>query len=226
MLRLVFKNIRPRNISVALVFTIVFIFGFNMRSILDFTNNMVMYFPLYVLISIPEIIMHGEEEGMKEIKFIQQRSKVKEFFAWLGMKLVLFAILISCIAFIFFLLRDVSFRQGIDYKMYLISVLSASMLVGAIGLLTAVILRNRGAVYVVGFLCWIYWNINYDRLSPLNPFLFIADPIDCMKYIPLQWVIIALLLLLTCWFNTKTPYLFKEFSDRVLLRRFKKRNAL
>ena len=226
MIRLVLKNVRPRNLSIALAFTIVFLFGFNMGSMLDFTNNMVMYFPLYVLISIPEIIIHGEEEGMKEIKFTQLRNKVKEFFVWLGTKLVVFAILISCIALLFLLIKDANFKQGIDYKMYLINVLSAAMLVGAIGLLTAVIFRNRGAVYVVGFLFWIYWNINYDRLSPLNPFLFIADPIECMKYIPLQWVYIVLLLLLTCWFNTKTPYFFKELSVRGLLRRFKKRNAL
>lgn len=223
MIRLVLKNVRPRNLSIALVFTIVFLFGFNMRSILDFTNNMVMYFPLYVLISIPEIIIHGEEEGMKEIKFIQLRNKVKEFFVWLGTKLVVFAILISCIAFVFFLLKDATFKQGIDYKMYLINVLSSSMLVGAIGLLAAVIFRNRGAVYVAGFFCWIYWNINYDHPSPLNPFLFVADPIDCMKYIPFQWIIIALLLLLTCWLNTKTPYFFKELSYKVLLSCIKKK---
>ena len=222
MFRLVVKNIRPRNLSIAFVFTIVLLFGFYMNTILDFTNNMVMYFPLYVLISIPEVIMHGEEEGMKEIKFIQLRNKFKEFFIWIGTKLVAFAMLVSCIAFLFFLLTDLSFRQGVDYKIYLITVLSSSMTIGAIGLLSAVIFRNRGAVYVAGFFYWIYWNIHNDNLSPLNPFLFIADPIDCVNYIPFQWVIIALLLLLTCWLNTKTPYYFADLSNKALLRLIKK----
>ena len=224
MFRLVLKNISPNNLIIALAFTIVFLFGFNMNTILDLTNNMVMYFPLYVLISIPEIIMHGEEEGMKEIKFIQLRSKCKEFLIWIGMKLIAFAILASCIAFVFIFLKDVSFKQGIDYKMYLITVLSSSMIIGAIGLISAVIFRNRGAVYVTGFFYWIYWNINYDNLFPLNPFLFVGDPIDCVKYIPFQWTIIAILLLLTCRLNTKTPYYFKELSRKFIFKRIKQRH--
>ena len=213
MIGLVIKNLRLRNLNIALVFTIIFLFGFNMSSILDFTNNMVMYFPLYALISIPEIVLYGDEEGMKEIKFVQERRKVKKFFIWLGMKVVFFTMLMTCVAFAFLSFSDTSFRQGVGYETYLIHVLSASMLVGAIGLLSAVIFRNRGAVYAVGFLFWIYWNIHFDHLSPLNPFLFIANPIDCLEWIPLQWGLIVLLLSLTCWLNTKTPYFLKELVD-------------
>lgn len=207
--------ITPQKLILAASFAIIFLFAFNMPTILDLANNLILYYPLYALISLPDLILYGEEENMHEIRFIHLKHKILDFFRHLANTILAFAVMIVVISIAYTLIFGESFRQGVKLDTVVINTLSSSMLIGIVVLLCAVILRNKSATYIIGFAFWIYWNVNSGSSSVLNPFTFIADPNEWASVVLPQTIFIIVAMFLIAFLNSKSPYLGQEVFNRI-----------
>lgn len=207
-----------RKMVLAISFAIIFLAAFNMPSVLDLANNLVLYLPLYVLISIPDVVLYGEEENMHEIKFIHLKHKMREFLTQLGITILGYTLMVLAISGAYILISGEGFRQGVTLGVITINALTSAMMVGLVTLLTAVLTRNKSLSYTVGFAYWIYWNLNSGSASPMNPFTFIADPNEWSSTIGVQVALLALLTVAIAYLNSKTPYFGKEKLNKLKLK--------
>lgn len=202
-----------KTILLLVTFYIVFSFGFYMPSILDFTNNMTMYFPILAMIVLIDEVLSGSDWKMDEIKYIQSKNRIMLFLSDLFKKFVLLSVFIILIAKVYTMSMDINFNKAITLMVYTSSVILSTLFIGSIVILTSLLFKNKAVSYSVGLMYWIYWNVSVYNLTPFNPFMFIADPNEWVGFVGVQLLIIFLFLLASVFLKSKSPYFI---SDKIL----------
>jgi len=215
-------NIVKRNIKyiiMALCFAGVILFSMYKVSYIDFINETVMYFPLFILIASILINLEVFESNMQEI-YYSSKANIKIIFLKRMLRLVILESILLVVNYVMFnIFFDIEYTHELEKVMYWqASFLSSFFFIGIAALFCA-ILKNKAMTLTVVSIIWIYWIINPTKLSILNPFIFTAGPIylDDYKYIQLGFILVMLFVAMLI--ESKGPFWVK---DKIVNRRMNK----
>ena len=162
----------------------------------DFVTVSSIYMPFVGIVLFSDINLINK----KPIKFFLKRY------------LITVALLIIFIVVENIIFRIVQQFQGevLDEPISMISAIAivtgSCLFVSAISMTISTIF---GSIYIgYGFsgIFWIYWNINCQKESIINPFPFIANPTFYEKHLVFIYIITIGLILINCFLCTRSPF--------------------
>ena len=89
-------------------------------------------------------------------------------------------------------------------------VIGGCLFVSAISMTISTIFSNVYIGYGFSGIFWLYWNINCQTESIINPFPFIANPTFYEKHLVLIYIITVGLILVNCFLCTRSPFYFGD----------------
>ena len=97
-----------------------------------------------------------------------------------------------------------------SFKDTTIIVIGGCLFVSAISMTISTIFSNVYIGYGFSGIFWLYWNINCQTESIINPFPFIANPTFYEKHLVLIYIITVGLILVNCFLCTRSPFYFGD----------------
>ncbi|MBO6310466.1 MAG: hypothetical protein J6N70_16840 [Oribacterium sp.] len=175
----------------------------------DFVNVSSIYMPFVGIVLFSDINLLYKESHTEEIMYLINKKPIKFF---LKRYLITVALLIIFIVVENIIFRIVQQFQGevLDEPISMISAIAivtgSCLFVSAISMTISTIF---GSIYIgYGFsgIFWIYWNINCQKESIINPFPFIANPTFYEKHLVFIYIITIGLILINCFLCTRSPF--------------------
>lgn len=177
----------------------------------DFVNVSSIYMPFVGIVLFSDINLLYKESHTEEIMYLTNKKPIKFF---VERYLITVALLI-----IFVIVENIIFRiiqqfQG-EVSAEPISIINAiaiviggCLFVSAISMTISTIFSNVYIGYGFSGIFWLYWNINCQTESIINPFPFIANPTFYEKHLVLIYIITVGLILVNCFLCTRSPFYF------------------
>ncbi len=192
--------------SFAIAYSILILFAFNIKSILDFVNVSIMYLPLYFIITVSNYNTRVNDIGMIEIEYMQNRNKLLNYFKdiiieFLGILLIIIVHLV-----LYNFIYSMSFNLSVSIHDYIAhTYISILFFVGIACFVSTLTLSKSIAIFSCSIF-WIYFMINIDSTSIINPFFYVGNPNSSVLYLYIQGVISVIFIIVTGYLKTKSPY--------------------
>ncbi|MBS4455565.1 hypothetical protein [Tuanshanicoccus lijuaniae] len=204
------KRLNLQYFAYSIVYSLLILFAFNIKSVLDFVNVSIMYLPLYFIITISNYNTKINDIGMIEIEYMQNRNKLLNYFKGVIIELFSIVVIIAvhlCLYLIFYRMDFNSSVSIYDYAMHTCT--SILLFVGFAYFLSTLTFSKSIAIFVCSIF-WIYFMINIDSSSILNPFFYVGNPNSSMVYVYVQSIISIGFIFLTGYLKTKSPYFLQS----------------
>lgn len=186
----------------------------------DFVNVSTIYLPFIGIVLFSDIPILDKGSGAEEISYLSNRKPVRiflqKFLIALGTLLVY--IIVANVIF-----RVLQYFQGdmmiepISFLEYIIIAACGSIFIGALSMTISAVLGNVYIGYGFSTIYWVYWNVNCDTEAVINPFPFIANPTFYEWPLVLIYSFSIILILLTCFLTTKSPFYLSDKVRKLLL---------
>ncbi len=204
------KRLNLQYFAFLIVYSLLILFAFNIKSVLDFINVSVMYLPLYFIITVPNYNTKINEIGMIEIEYIQNRNKSLNYFKCVIVDLFSIIVIIAVHLGLYVIFYKMNFNSSVSiYDYILYTYLSILLFVSFAYFMSTLTFSKSIAVFVCSIF-WIYFMINIDSASILNPFFYVGNPNSPQLYFYAQSIISIGFILLTGYLKSKSPYFLQS----------------
>lgn len=194
----------------SLVYSVLILFAFNIKSILDFINVSIMYLPLLFIIMISNNNTKIIELGMVEIEYLQNKHKIFTYIKNILYDLLAIVVTILVHLFLFITIYDISFNVAvsvIDYITY--SSISILLFISFSYFMSTLTFSKSITIFGCSII-WIFFMINIESTLIVNPFFYVGNPNSSITYLYIQGIIILALLTATGYLKTKSPYFLQH----------------
>ena len=158
----------------------------------DFVNVSSIYMPFVGIVLFSDINLLYKESHTEEIMYLTNKKPIKFF---VERYLITVALLII---FVISIINAIAI------------VIGGCLFVSAISMTISTIFSNVYIGYGFSGIFWLYWNINCQTESIINPFPFIANPTFYEKHLVLIYIITVGLILVNCFLCTRSPFYFGD----------------
>ena len=165
------KKFTLQYIALLLVYSVLILCAFNIRSILDFVNTSIMYLQ-YACLTV--MIMTGVH-------------------------------LIICK-----LLYTLSFNAAVTIYDYIIHTIISIVFFSSIAYIVCALSFSKSIAIFVCSMIWIYFMVNIDSTSLINPFYYVGDPNSSAVHMYGQSMISLVLIIVTGYIRLQRPFFFKQ----------------
>lgn len=193
-----------------IVYSLLILFAFNIKSVLDFVNVSIMYLPLYFIITVSNYNTKINNIGMIEIEYMQNRNKFLNYFKSVIIELLSLIVIITVHLGLYIIFYRMDFNSSVSIYDYILNTYtSILMFVGFAYFVSSLTFSKSIAIFVCSIF-WIYFMINIDSTSILNPFFYVGNPNSSVVYVYVQNIIGIGFIFLTGYLKTKSPYFLQS----------------
>lgn len=204
------KRLRLQCFAYPIVYSLLILFAFNIQSVLDFVNVSIMYLPLYFIITVANYNNIIIDSGMTEIEYIQNRRKISRYFMDIIIEIFNVIIIISAHLGLYIILYGMGFNSGVSLYSYVIHTCNSILFFVGFTYFVSSLTFNKSIAIFVCSIFWIYFMINIDSTSFLNPFFYVGNPNSSDIYLYLQSIIYFGFIFFTGYLKTKSPYFLQS----------------
>lgn len=189
----------------------------------DFVNVSSIYMPFVGIVLFSDINLLYKESHTEEIMYLTNFRPVKfylERYLITVEILVIFVVVENIIFRIIQQLQGEVYAEPISIISAIAIVIGSCLFVSAISMTISTFFNNVYIGYGFSGIYWLYWNINCQTESIINPFPFISNPAFYEKPLVLIYIITAGLILVNCFLCTRSPFYFDDKIRKCFFRLF------
>lgn len=178
----------------------------------DFVNVSSIYMPFVGIVLFSDINLLYKESHTEEIMYLTNKNRsnfCRTIFDYSGTSHY-FVIVENIIFRIIQQFQGEVSAEPISIINAIAIVIGGCLFVSAISMTISTIFSNVYIGYGFSGIFWLYWNINCQTESIINPFPFIANPTFYEKHLVLIYIITVGLILVNCFLCTRSPFYFGD----------------
>lgn len=198
-----------------LIFAILIPIAMYVPTYFDFVNVSTIYLPFVGIVLFTDVNLLDEASHAEEIAYLSNKKPITTFIQRYLIAVVLLFVYIIIANIIF---RILQFFQGevivepISTLEYILISGCGCLFIGAISMTISTTLNNVYIGYGFSIVFWLYWNINCQKETVINPFPFIANPTFYEQPLIIIYGFTLVLILINCFLSKKSPF---YLSDKV-----------
>lgn len=204
------KRFNLQYFTFLIVYLLLILFAFNIESVLDFVNVSIMYLPLYFIITVSNYNTKINDIGMIEIEYMQNRNKFLNYFKNVILDFFSIALIIFVHLGLYTVFYGGDFNLGVSIFDYILNAYASILLFVGLTYFVSTLTFSKSITIFICSIFWIYFMINIDSTSILNPFFYVGDPNSSSIYLYTQNIISIVLLCLTGYLKSKSPYFLES----------------
>jgi|GEM_PF-3406176 membrane protein len=204
------KRFNLQYFTFLIVYLLLILFAFNIESVLDFVNVSIMYLPLYFIITVSNYNTKINDIGMIEIEYMQNRNKFLNYFKNVILDFLSIALIIFVNLGLYTVFYGGNFNSGVSIFDYILNAYASILLFVGLTYFVSTLTFSKSITIFICSIFWIYFMINIDSTSILNPFFYVGDPNSSSMYLYTQNIISIVLLFLTGYLKSKSPYFLES----------------
>lgn len=213
----------PIKLLGCLIFIILIPIFMYVPTYFDFLNVSVIYMPFVGIVLFSEISILDRENHISEITFLSDKKPIRTFlqrYLISTFLLLCFIVIANTVFKVTQPYRDIKIVESISFFEYFIIVGCSCIFIGTISMTISLLLNNLYVGYGLTIVYWIFWNINCQNKTLMNPFPFIANPTFYEKPLILIYVYTVLLIILNVLIIKQSPF-YTSDKIRKIFTKFK-----
>ncbi|MCF0126167.1 MAG: hypothetical protein HUJ68_10525 [Clostridia bacterium] len=169
-----------------------------------------MYLPLFFIVTVSNYNSRINDVGMLEIEYTQNKHKLITYIKDLAYDCLTVMIMTGVHLIICKLLYTLSFNAAVTIYDYIIHTIISIVFFSSIAYIVCALSFSKSIAIFVCSMIWIYFMVNIDSTSLINPFYYVGDPNSSAVHMYGQSMISLVLIIVTGYIRLQRPFFFKQ----------------